>query len=77
MSFADNQYFVVIICYHDQSSISSCEDINECTEGTHNCNEPLRATCVNTPGSFVCQCNHGFYWNGVNCLKVSSTLLTV
>ena len=40
-------------------------DIDECTNGTHNCQQ----TCTNTPGSFVCGCLDGFVLdaNGQNC----------
>jgi len=31
----------------------SCIDINECAEGTHNCNEPAE-TCANLDGGFEC-----------------------
>ena len=33
-------------------------DIDECTQGTHNC--PAFSTCQNTPGSFICVCRPGF-----------------
>ncbi|CAB4042124.1 partial, partial [Paramuricea clavata] len=42
-----------------------CEDINECTVGTHNCHE--NATCTDNVGSFSCQCNAGYSGNGVAC----------
>ena len=29
-------------------------DIDECSEGTHNCSQ----TCTNTNGSFTCGCNN-------------------
>lgn len=31
-------------------------DINECTEGTHNCAQ----NCTDTDGSYVCSCNPGY-----------------
>ena len=35
---------------------SSCVDINECGQGTHNCEQ----LCINTVGSFVCNCRSGY-----------------
>ena len=37
-----------------------CVDIDECTVGTHNCNE--HAKCHNNEGSFTCSCKKG--WTG-------------
>ena len=31
-------------------------DIDECSNGTHNCSQ----TCTNTEGGFSCGCNSGF-----------------
>ena len=31
-------------------------DIDECSDGTHNCSQ----TCTNTNGSFTCGCNNGY-----------------
>ena len=31
-------------------------DIDECSEGTHNCSQ----ICINTVGSFICGCNSGY-----------------
>ena len=31
-------------------------DIDECSEGTHNCTQ----ICINTDGSFTCGCNSGY-----------------
>ena len=49
---------------------TSCSDINECTNGTHNCD--ANATCTNTGGSFSCSCNAGYTGNGVSCTPVAS-----
>ncbi len=34
-------------------------DINECLEGTHDCEQ----NCINTDGSYTCSCNPGFVIN--------------
>ena len=42
---------------------SNCQtDINECTRGTANCGD--NSNCINSPGSFACQCNAGFVADG-------------
>ena len=40
-------------------------DIDECSEGTHNCTRK----CTNTNGSFVCGCDERFHLDedGVTC----------
>ncbi|VDI73639.1 Hypothetical predicted protein, partial [Mytilus galloprovincialis] len=35
-------------------------DINECSGGVNPCDTSLNQRCVNTPGSFVCQCVAGY-----------------
>ena len=40
-------------------------DIDEC-KGNHSCH--VNATCTNTNGSFVCECQPGFNGNGQNCI---------
>jgi hypothetical protein len=42
-----------------------CTDDDECTLGTHNCDD--NATCNNTDGSFNCSCNAGYTGDGVTC----------
>jgi len=42
-----------------------CVDIDECALNTHNC--PEDALCKNTDGSFECECQPGFVWDGQDC----------
>ncbi|XP_072042802.1 uncharacterized protein [Amphiura filiformis] len=44
-------------------------DINECTNGEHNCYDD--ATCTNTMGSFSCACNRGYIGDGTTCIDVN------
>ena len=43
--------------------ISNHLDIDECSDGTHDCSQ----TCTNTVGSFTCGCNNGYLQNGTTC----------
>ncbi|XP_055859878.1 uncharacterized protein LOC106052747 isoform X2 [Biomphalaria glabrata] len=56
-----------------------CTDINECANKTlNNCN--ANANCINTVGSFKCECKNGYVGNGVsnctalpkNCKEISN-----
>ena len=40
-------------------------DINECIVDTNNCD--VNAACINTVGSFLCECNPGFSGDGTSC----------
>ncbi|KXJ26281.1 Neurogenic locus notch-like protein 2, partial [Exaiptasia diaphana] len=44
------------------------EDINECTTKTHTCDTDY-GDCVNTIGSYVCNCKTGLYFNGTKCIR--------
>ena len=41
------------------------EDIDECIEGTDDCDD--NAVCTNTEGSFTCECESGYTGNGRIC----------
>ena len=40
-------------------------DINECEEGTHDCD--VNADCTNTRGAFTCTCKIGYEADGDAC----------
>ncbi|XP_064384592.1 deleted in malignant brain tumors 1 protein-like isoform X4 [Halichondria panicea] len=46
------------------SDNKSCIDIDEC-EVTISCHD--NATCSNTNGSYICECNDGFFGDGITC----------
>jgi len=46
---------------------NSCEvDVDECDQDPNTCGDTQQ--CVNTAGSFVCKCRHGFVWNDNECI---------
>jgi len=53
-----------------QYQIISCLDVNECDEQEVNCG--TLAECVNTPGSYKCQCIKGFSGSCENCISTYS-----
>ena len=40
-------------------------DINECHNNSSGCHE--NAICINTDGSYTCQCKDGYVGNGARC----------
>lgn len=46
----------------------ACVDVNECLAGLDDC--ATNATCVNTIGSYSCECNEGYAGNGVTCIDI-------
>ena len=53
------------IYFFNKHFILHVVDIDECTEGSHNCNA-ANAACINNDGSFTCGCNTGYSGDGVN-----------
>ncbi|EYF00112.1 EGF domain protein [Chondromyces apiculatus DSM 436] len=54
---------------------SVCADINECQNGTDNCD--TNAACTNLPGSFNCACNSGYQGDGTTCTDIDECMLGV
>ncbi len=52
------------------SPTCASSEVDECALGTDNCDD--NATCTNTPGSFDCSCNSGFFGDGIACSPCSS-----
>ena len=52
--------------------------MNECLdESQYECADELQR-CVNIRGSFVCECEPGFIWNGTICLgKILSSVVLI
>ena len=51
-------------------------DIDECSLGAADCHSTL-AECINTEGSYKCECVDGYAWNGTTCqgkLEVTTTI---
>ena len=46
----------------------TCQDINECEEGTYSC--PENSYCVNTFGGYECECNEGFEKKNGKCVDI-------
>ncbi|XP_060567507.1 matrilin-2-like [Ruditapes philippinarum] len=51
-------------------SSPKCNDIDECSSGTHECQH----NCVNTHGSYTCTCRAGFIlsWDRKSCLEITA-----
>ncbi|KAH7731862.1 CRE-FBN-1 protein [Aphelenchoides avenae] len=65
-------YLCTYNCDHGYETVNGkCVDINECSK--HGvCDK--RATCVNTPGSYKCECDEGFTGDGQICTPLMSCL---
>ncbi|KAK2160224.1 hypothetical protein NP493_1661g00003 [Ridgeia piscesae] len=46
----------------------ACVDIDECTLGTHTCDDSSRALCNNTVGGHHCSCLNGYKGDGHTCI---------
>ena len=50
---------------------TQCLNLDECSNGTHNCDASGNATCSDTTGSFTCSCDAGYSGDGVTCSNVN------
>ena len=53
--------------------ISHHVDINECSDGKHDCS--TIQTCMNTDGSFTCGCSSGYVRDGATCIGMYKLLV--
>ena len=51
--------------YPNESAV--CVDRDECSSGTHDCDS--NAFCINTTGSYNCNCENGYYGSGKVCVR--------
>ena len=51
-----------------QKAKTTCEDVDECEQQSHLCH--AHATCINTSGSYNCQCVEGYTGTGRECQNV-------
>ena len=49
--------------------IGDCVDIDECSTGGYDCFDHMN--CINTIGSYKCQCEIGYYWIGGKCIDIN------
>ena len=62
---------VIRIIIHTHHVILPYIDIDECSVGNGGCQQ----ICVNTVGSYDCQCHQGYSKNGSTCLGTLKNIL--
>ena len=67
MYYGDRKFYPIypspIIEFHS-ISVNVCLDLDECAENSsHTCTKP-NETCRNTLGSYICQCESGYEYDG-------------
>ena len=53
-------------------TIGDCIDIDECSTGGYDCFDHM--TCINTIGSYRCECQIGYYWIGGRCMDIDECI---
>ncbi|MFT7623574.1 MAG: hypothetical protein ACI9WU_002757, partial [Myxococcota bacterium] len=51
-------------CASAGDTCGGCDDVDECTDATHNCD--VNAVCTNTDGAFECACGDGWVGDGTD-----------
>uniref|UniRef100_A0A3B4WAH1 EGF-like domain-containing protein n=1 Tax=Seriola lalandi dorsalis TaxID=1841481 RepID=A0A3B4WAH1_SERLL len=59
-------------CPNNSSNSSLCLDVDECLLGLIQC--PNFSNCLNTVGSFVCECQEGYQGNRTHCEDIDECL---
>uniref|UniRef100_A0A915B3C9 EGF-like domain-containing protein n=1 Tax=Parascaris univalens TaxID=6257 RepID=A0A915B3C9_PARUN len=57
-------------CAEGWSGINCFEDVDECLTEVHQCS--AKAKCVNTLGSYKCECNEPFVGDGFTCKQIDA-----
>ena len=50
-------------------------DVNECSEGQHDCDQQAHTVCSNTNGSYTCDCQTGYILSGRICEGIDMQLI--
>eukprot|EP01124_Arcella_intermedia_P018681 TRINITY_DN257_c0_g1_i2.p1 TRINITY_DN257_c0_g1~~TRINITY_DN257_c0_g1_i2.p1 ORF type:complete len:1093 (+),score=193.29 TRINITY_DN257_c0_g1_i2:407-3280(+) len=58
-----------------QKLTGTCQDINECLAGTHNCTQKYQI-CINTDGSWSCPCDEGCIESDGQCKATPCQMIT-
>ena len=61
---------IILLCLSDTDECNAASDIDECYTPLNVCSE--HATCMNLPGSYLCQCDVGYRGNGTSCIGKST-----
>ena len=54
-----------VVCATFQTNFFLDTDYDECKDFSYDC--PMNATCLNSNGSYSCECPAGYRFDGKNC----------
>ena len=58
---------IISWCHFHNNKLHFDLDVDECTEGLHNCSEQNTEVCIDREGSFECVCRKDYIRNGSVC----------